>query len=63
MLWLAMIWGFLTRTAARVMWNSDKARIIAPAETMPIFAVVVDAVEFPVSNWDLGEKDPLASAR
>jgi hypothetical protein len=65
MLCWAMICGFRKRTAARVRWNSDKLRIIAPADMMAMFAVVVDAVVSGAQNRsEFGVKrDRLASAR
>jgi hypothetical protein len=39
MLWLPMIWGFLTSTTASVIWNSDMLRIIADADMIAMFAV------------------------
>jgi hypothetical protein len=37
-LWSAMSFGFLTRTAASVRWNSDKLRIMVFADMIAIFA-------------------------
>jgi hypothetical protein len=39
-LWLAMSFGFFSRSAASVRWNSDKLRIMEPAEMMAMFAVL-----------------------
>jgi hypothetical protein len=37
-LWSAMSFGFLTRTAASVRWNSDKLRIMVFADMIAIFS-------------------------
>ena len=39
-LWFAMSFGFLTRSAASVKWNSARLRIIAFADMMAMFASV-----------------------
>jgi hypothetical protein len=39
-LWFAMSFGFFSRSAASVKWNSAKLRIIEFAEMIAIFAVV-----------------------
>lgn len=36
-----MIWGLRMSTTARVMWKSERARIIAPADMRPMVTVVV----------------------
>lgn len=38
-LWSAMSFGFLTRTAASVKWNSDKLRIMVFADMIAILQV------------------------
>ena len=41
---MAISFGFFSRSAARVRWNSDKLRIMEPAEIMAMFAVVYTVV-------------------